>query len=122
MDKYLSANKILERWNRRDFQLFDLCKKGKLQAYNKYGKRIVDLDSCEKTKKLSYEVILYMIRMREGPKLEGNSFIFHPKMEIDYFVYTITNTNTILIIFAFINYTQNRLISLSLIFTMANVS
>ena len=73
MDKYLSANELLERWNRRDFQLFDLCKEGKLQAYDKYGKRIVDLNSCEKTKKLSYDEILFAIRMQEGPKPEGNS-------------------------------------------------
>jgi len=73
MDKYLKTREVLKLLNIETFQLFDLCKKGELQAYNEYGKKIVGLDSCEKTKKLSYEVILYGIRMQEGPKPEGDS-------------------------------------------------
>ena len=50
MDKYFSAYELLTRWNIRDIQLFNRCKKGELQPYNWRGEKIVTPDSCKETK------------------------------------------------------------------------
>lgn len=53
-------------------QLFRLMKEGHLQAYDNLGRKVVDIDSCEKGKKKSYERIEELISIREGTKLAGN--------------------------------------------------
>lgn len=67
---------MLKRLDIEIFELFDLCKNGKLQAYNIYGKRIVDPDLCEKGKKDSLDKILRLERLKEGTKATGN--VYYP--------------------------------------------
>jgi hypothetical protein len=54
------------------FELFDLCKKGKLQAYNKDGDRVIDPDSCEKGRK-DFVDFLHEVQMEEGGKILRNA-------------------------------------------------
>ncbi len=50
-------------------QLFGLCKEGHLQAYDNRGRKVVDINSCEKGIKRSYERIEMVIRLNEGSKI-----------------------------------------------------
>ncbi|MCD6297437.1 MAG: hypothetical protein J7M30_09805 [Deltaproteobacteria bacterium] len=68
MGNYLKTKEVLKNLDIEIFELFDLCKKGKLQAYNEYGKRVVDPDLCEKGKKNSWKFYLYHIGREEESK------------------------------------------------------
>lgn len=75
MTNYLKTGEVLKRLNIEIFELFDLCKNGELQAYNIYGKRIVDPDLCEKGKKDTLDKILRLVHLEEGTNETGHVFI-----------------------------------------------
>lgn len=72
MTDYLKTREVLTRLHIEVFELFDLCKKGKLQAYNIYGKKIVDPDLCEKGKKDSLDRFRHLVTVGEGTKATGS--------------------------------------------------
>jgi len=47
-------------------QFFNLCKSGKLRVYNDLGKRLVDINSCEKRKECTFDEILKYVRVGEA--------------------------------------------------------
>jgi hypothetical protein len=66
-------------------QLFGLCKEGHLQAYDNFGRKVVDINSCEKGVKRSYERIEKIIRQNEFSKIADRSYHGKPltKWEIN---------------------------------------
>jgi hypothetical protein len=60
-NKWISGKELIEYWDIRDFELFDLMKKG-LQAYNSYGKKITDSDSLERAPRYTLDQTEGLIR------------------------------------------------------------
>jgi hypothetical protein len=65
MDKYINAYELLRHWSIRGIQLFNLCKKGDLQLYNWREEKVINIDSCPKTKKHSFEELTRIARGEE---------------------------------------------------------
>jgi hypothetical protein len=61
--------KVLTLLDIKMHQLFGLCKEGHLQAYDNLGRKVVDINSCEKGIKRSYEEIELSIRQNEYAKI-----------------------------------------------------
>jgi hypothetical protein len=72
MTNYLKTREVLKRLRIEIFELFDLCKNGELQAYNKYGKRLANPDLCEKGKKDTLDEILRLVHLEDGAKATGH--------------------------------------------------
>ena len=72
MTDYLKTREVLKRLNIEIFELFDLCKNGKLPVYNEYGKKMVDPGLCKKGKKDSFDEVLRLVRFEEGTQQTGH--------------------------------------------------
>lgn len=75
MDKILENRlktwEVLKWLDIEIYQLFELCKKGELQAYTEYGEKVYVPDLCELGKKDSFDEILNDISIEEASKLAG---------------------------------------------------
>ena len=61
MSNYLKTEEVLKDLDIEIFELFNLCKEGKLQAYNEYCQRVVDPDLCKKEKEFAFNRILMRV-------------------------------------------------------------
>lgn len=66
--------KVLTLLDIKMHQLFGLCKEGHLQAYDNLGRKVVDINSCEKGIKRSYERIEKTIWENEYAKIADIRF------------------------------------------------
>jgi len=70
--KKIGVSEVLEILNIGMPEFFELCKTGRLTVYNSLGKKLVDKDSCEKTKEYTLEQIIKFVRAGE--------MVFYPAM------------------------------------------
>ena len=67
MAKWINCSELLNRWEIRDFELFDFLKKG-LQAYTNHGKKIIDTDTLERARRDSIETIKENLRIARAKR------------------------------------------------------
>ena len=82
IEKRLKTFEVLKWLDIEIYQLFELCKKGELQAYTIYGEKVYVPDLCRKGKKETLDDILNDVRLAEGSKPAGTVLRYPlPKIE-----------------------------------------